>query len=115
VHDQQQRRGIHHRHRHEVGERIEGQPGIEIRAHHQRCVAHQQRVAVGLGPGHDLGADDAARARPVVDHHLLPEGLTEMLADKPGHDVEHAGAGREGHDDAQRTAGIVLRRRRAGS
>ena len=110
VHDQQQRRGIHHRHRREVGERVEGEPGIEVRAHHQCGVAHQQGVAVGFRPGHDLGADDAAGARPVVDHHLLPERCAEMLADQAGHDVEHAGARRERHHDAERAVGIVLRR-----
>jgi hypothetical protein len=78
--------------------------------------AHQQRVAVGLGLGHDLGADDAAGARSVVDHHLLSQAGAEMLADQPRHDVEHAGARGERHDDAQRTVGIGLRQhRRAGS
>jgi tripartite-type tricarboxylate transporter receptor subunit TctC len=47
------------------------QLGVEIRAHHQRGVAHQQRVAVGLGVG------------------TTPYLATELLKSMAGIDVVH--------------------------
>ena len=45
------------------------------RVHRERNRNHEQRVAVGRRTRHDLGADDAVRARTIVDHHLPAEAL----------------------------------------
>src|SRR5262245_10506073 len=76
-----------------------------------RHVGEQQRVAVGRGFGGDLGAQAAAGAGAVVDDDLLAERFSQPLADQAG---EHVGAaaGRVGHDHADGSIGIRLRRRR---
>ena len=64
----------------EVLERIVGELGVEERVHHQRAVdRQQQRVAVGLGLGDGLRADDGVGAGAVVDDDLLAEVLAELL------------------------------------
>ena len=40
----------------------------------------EQRVAVGRGFRHEVRADHAARARAVVDHHLLAEEIRQLRA-----------------------------------
>ena len=42
--------------------------------------SHQEGVAVGIGPGHDLGRDIAGRAGAVVHDHLLSEQVGELGA-----------------------------------
>jgi hypothetical protein len=71
---------------------------------------HQQRVAVGRRLGDRIGADHAAGGRAIVDDHRLPERALEIGAHEPRHHVVEA-AGRERHDQPDRTARIVLRRR----
>ena len=66
--------------------------------------AEEQRVAVGRRARRGLRADDAARARPVVDDHRLPELRGESLPDQPRDGVV-AAAGGERHDQAQRFVG----------
>ncbi|MEI7771390.1 MAG: M20/M25/M40 family metallo-hydrolase, partial [Chloroflexales bacterium] len=63
--------------------------------------AGDQRIAVGCALGDDVRAYVAARARTVVDQHLLPEFLRQLLRAGAHDDVDGA-AGRERHHDAHR-------------
>ena len=65
--------------------------------------AEDQRVAVGLGARHRVGADDARRAGAVFDHDRLPQFGCRLLRDQAGHDVDRP-AGRVGHDDGDGAA-----------
>ncbi|GAB7546621.1 hypothetical protein CS8_063060 [Cupriavidus sp. 8B] len=69
--------------------------------------AHQQRVAIGRGLGHQLRADIAAGAGPVVDQERLLELLRELL----GNDArDHIGGPASGkrHHDAHRLVGVAV-------
>ena len=73
----------------------------------------QQRVAVGKRVCRRFGADHAAGAAAVVDHHLLAEPIAQLLRDHaPDHVV--AAAGRERNDEPHRLARIVLGHHRRG-
>jgi hypothetical protein len=61
-----------------------------------------------VGPG--LGADQAAGAGLVVDHHLLAPQLGQLVAEEPREQVT-AAAGRVGHDEMHRLVWEVLRLR----
>ena len=63
--------------------------------------AHQQRVAVGLGLGHVVGAQRGAGAGLALDDHGLAEALRQLLGQRARQHVGGA-AGREGHDQADR-------------
>jgi hypothetical protein len=69
---------------------------------------HQQRVAVGRSLRCRGGADISSASRAVLDDDALAQAFVELAADEPGHAVGEA-AGREGHDERNRTTGIVLR------
>jgi hypothetical protein len=69
-------------------------------------------VAVGLGPGDELGGDVAARAAAVLDHHGLAEPRLELFGGGAGEDVatgrlsvSREPAGGEGDDEADRAGG----------
>ena len=99
------------RDRREILDRIEGHFGEEARVDRERSRrAHQDRVTVGRGLGDDVGADIAARAGPVVDHHLLREAHGESLRDRARDDVGAAARGK-GHDEADRLRGVGIGRR----
>jgi hypothetical protein len=49
--------------------------------HARRAV--QQRIAVGLGARHRLGADDPVRARAIVDDDLLAPIRGQLLRQQP--------------------------------
>ena len=78
--------------------------------HHaeRRAGADQQRVAVGLGAGHRLRSERAARARPVLDHHALSEARWHHLRDHAGGDVGRS-ARSERHDQLDGLGRIGLR------
>ncbi|MNV22649.1 hypothetical protein D3C71_1136310 [compost metagenome] len=63
--------------------------------------AHDQRVAVGRRLGHQIGADVAARARPVFHDHGLAERTAHLFGQHAGHGVQRA-AGRVRDDEADR-------------
>ncbi|MNK86304.1 hypothetical protein D3C87_1062120 [compost metagenome] len=71
--------------------------------------AEQQRLAIGRGLGHHGGADIAARARAVLDDDRLLERNRQALGQQASDHVGRS-AGREGHDQRDRT----LRIRRIG-
>ena len=110
-------RGDHERHVDRDRDAVEVGLGVERRAlgerlrdrgQRERDVGHQQRVAVGRGLRHDVGAERAARAAAVVHHDRLLHGVGEALRDEPRDDVGRA-ARRERHDDADRLRRIGLR------
>ena len=70
--------------------------------------AEDQRVAVGLGTRHRVGADDARSAGAVLDHDRLPQLGCRLLRDQARHDVDRP-AGRVGHDDGDGAARKTLR------
>ena len=72
----------------------------------RRRLRRQQRVAVGLGLGHRLGAEIAAGAGPVLHHERLAPHLRQPVGDHAGDDVD-AAAGRSGDDDLDRAVGIA--------
>src|SRR5206468_3276804 len=82
--------------------------GLEdVRIHGERAdVGEHQRVAVGRGLGDVIDRDIAARARAVLDYHLLAEQLTERRRDDARRRVG-AAAGLEAHD-AQAEASYSL-------
>jgi hypothetical protein len=73
---------------------------------------HHQRVAVGGGVGDLLGADPAARAGPVLDHHRLPPERAQLGRQRSRQRVGAAGR-RERHDDGDGARRKRLRRRAA--
>ncbi|MNS48014.1 hypothetical protein D3C72_805710 [compost metagenome] len=102
VHHQHVRHRRHDRHRREILDRVVRQvgeqPGVDgVRGHR----AHDQRVAVGRRLGHQIGADIAARARPVLHDHGLAERTAHLFGQHAGHGVQRA-AGRVRHDKADR-------------
>ena len=66
----------------------------------------QQRVAVGLGVLDLHGADRARGAALVVDDHGLAELLGQLVGEHAADDVGRP-AGRERHDEADGTIGIL--------
>ena len=61
-----------------------------------------QRVAIGRGLGHHIGADDGRRTDAVLHQHRLAPALTETLGHGTRQDVDGTSR-RPGHDDAHRT------------
>ena len=70
-----------------------------------RGISKQQRIAIRRRTRHQLGADDAARARTIVDHHLLPQHLRQAAGGDARHDVGRAAYG-DRHDQADWALGI---------
>jgi hypothetical protein len=101
----------HLRHRREVAQGIDGHGGIEVLVHRQVAERSQEQGgAVGSRPGGRLGADHAARARAVVDDHLLAPGAGQPGREQARDDVG-APARREGDHDADRLRGELCPRR----
>ena len=92
-------------------ERVEPELRIEVLVDHQRRRRRgEQRVAVRLGLEHHLGADIAGCAGAVLDHDRLSPFARQPIAEHARHHVGGA-AGRERHDDLDRSRRIVLRPR----
>ena len=108
------RNGAEQRHRREVLDRIEGQLGVERRRDRDRAWRQQQRVAVGRGLRHRIGAEIAAGAGLVLHHHRLAEALAEFSADKARERVGGAAGGERNHegDRARGHQGCAERRHR---
>jgi hypothetical protein len=105
-HDHGRRRDL--RDRLEVGHRIEAELLDRVRQH--RLVGHalhHQRVAVGGGVRHEVGADRAARTAAVVDDERLAERSCEPLAEHTPEDVGRP-AGRPRDDEPDRLRRVWL-------
>ena len=112
--DQKQQRILgHHHDRREIALGIIGHLLMGGRNDGEARGNHQQRVAVRGGLGGGVGADDAARGRPVVDDERLPQRPLQIRCHQPCHHVVEA-AGRERDDETNRTAGIGIGLLRAG-
>ena len=81
---------------------------VEPRIDSMRDRDDEQRVAVGSGFGREVGADNAAGARAVVDKNLLAKLFAELIGDDPPDHVVTA-AGRERNDQPDRPARIIVR------
>jgi hypothetical protein len=92
----------------EVVDRIVRQMADEFRARGERREREQQRVAVALRLGDEIGADDPGAGRLVLYDEALAEAQAELLREDAPDDVG-AAAGGEGNDDAHRVRGIVFR------
>ena len=110
VRHQNHRRGRKQADRHEVLERVVGQR-LEARVHGDRGVGHHQRVAVGRCLRDRVHADDAAPARPVLDHQRLAERLADQRLDD-AREIIGAAARAERHHQADRARRVGLRERR---
>ena len=108
--------GVDHQHQRRHGDavdhgqvllRVVRQLGVEELVGHQRVgQAQHDGVAIGRRLGHRVGADDAGRARLVVDHHRLTQLRRQLLPDHARHHVGGA-TGLEGHDHLDRLGRIV--------
>ena len=99
--DLRDRREVAHR----IVRHLAVEAGIDGVSGHRR---HQQRVAVGSGFRDRVGADIAARARPVLHEELLAEQLRHPGAHDAGDDVGRAAGGKRHHDaDRFRWIGVL--------
>jgi len=99
-----------HRHRREIALPVVGHALVQRCGDGQRAVGREvERIAVRLRMRRKLGPDQAASARPIVDHHLLSPDAGELVAKKTRQQVA-AAPGRIGHDEADRPGGKILRR-----
>ena len=92
-------------HRRKILQRVIRQFFIDARIHHKRRRHQYQRMAIGRGLGHRVGADNAIRTRAVVDHHRLAELAGELLGDDARNQIRPAGPKR--HHHAHRTRRIL--------
>ena len=72
----------------------------------QRQVREQQRVAIGQGLRHQVGAEHAGRSGAIVDDDRLAEILGQLQPDNAADDVG-AAPGRERHHQTDRSGRIV--------
>jgi hypothetical protein len=80
---------------------------IEARIDRPARRDHIERVAIRRRSYAELESERAARARTIVDDHLLTERFGKFLADDPRHEIG-AAAGRRSDDHANRLDGIRL-------
>ena len=107
VADDHERNRREHGHRLEVLHRVERHLRVQAHVGRQRTGrAHAQRVAVGRRLRHHREPDVAARARPVVHHHLLAELVVQARHQRTHHRIGTA-AGRERDDHADRLVRVV--------
>ena len=71
--------------------------------------AHGERVAIGIRPRRDLGADGAACTAAIINHHLLAEFFAELLSHQTRDDVGGTARGKR-HDEADRLGWIIILR-----
>ena len=89
----------------EVAHGVERQALEKAGVDRERPGGKQQRVAIGRGACHDLGADVAGRTGLVVDHHLLLQTVLQMARDDARDRIRPA-AGRPRHHEANRLLGV---------
>ncbi len=115
-------RGVNHekevgivdrRDRHEVPHQAVGLLREQRFVYRVRIRHHEERVSVGGGFRHHVGADDRTSARPVLDYEGLSESLLQTVADKACVDVGRPTGG-IGHDDFHRFRRVGGLRQHAG-
>ena len=109
--DRVPRHAQYQRHRREVLGRIIGKLAVEAGCNRQPAGrAHQDRVTVGGGLRHALGAHHAARARHVFNHGRVAERPAHAFGDDACGKIGRT-ARREGHDDPHGLRRVALRMR----
>ena len=108
MHDQYERAGREHGYGREVARVIVWELLVEGRVARVGGGRDERRLSVGRRLGDDGRSDRAACAGAVLHHDRLAPRLVQLLSDHAREDVG-AAAGRKGHDDAYRAAGIGLR------
>ncbi|MPM72283.1 hypothetical protein SDC9_119256 [bioreactor metagenome] len=88
-----------HAHGREVLDRVIAELAVQRLVGGHADGGNHQRVAVGRGLGHEVGADVAARAGAVLDDEGLAQRARGLLAQGAGDGI-HGAARREGHDPA---------------
>ena len=112
VDDQCIRHVRHHGNRRKLG-RIKPEPWIEILVDHKgRGRRGEQGVAVGRRPIDKFRTDISGGAGAVLDQNRLAPFARQPVADQPGNRIGGS-AGRERHDDLDRTIPIIFGLRRA--
>ena len=102
VDDQEVRTLRHQNDRVIAGERIVAGILLQDGGKHESARARiEQRVTVRLGLGRFFGADCVAGPGAIVDHHGLPDGRGQIIANEPGDHVDRT-AGRRRNDDFDR-------------
>src|SRR5262249_17793213 len=92
---------------------VERKIRVKRHARRQRHLVQQHRITVGRGAGSAGGGDHPAGAANVFDDDLLAERLRHAVLDDARDRIGRA-AGRVGDHERDRTAGVSLRRCRAG-
>jgi hypothetical protein len=107
MHDEDQRRHGHQRHRGEVLDRIIGEVARQVGGDRARPrIALQNRVSVRRCARDDFGGERAARAAAIIHDHLVAEALRQLLRDDAPDDVVGA-AHREWNQKADGLGWIV--------
>src|SRR5712691_8710014 len=102
IHDEDVGLDRHQRDRREVLHRIVAEAAVQaLIGRENAVVAEEPGGAVGRALRDELGGDVAARARPVLDHHLLAPKAGELLAQGAREDVARTSGG-EADDEAHR-------------
>ena len=97
----------HQRNWRKILDRIVGRRLVEIGRNDERVFPQIQRISVGRGLCGGYRADNPASTDAVVDHHLLPQGIADLLADDPRNRVDR-GTRAERRDDPDRLGRIGL-------
>ena len=107
VHDQRQHEARDLRHPPEIAKRIDRRVRAQALDRSQARCGQQQRVAVGRLLRDILPCDQAAGAGPVVDDHLLADGLADRRRDQARDQIVRT-AGRRADDQPHRLCGKTL-------
>jgi len=92
----------------ERGLRIVAQVVVQRGGRRDALMMKQERIAVGIGLGHALGSDRAARAADVLDDDLLPERAPHVLSQQTCDRVGRPACG-EWNNERDRFRRIVVR------
>ena len=97
------------RHRRKIAQRVIRHFRVHIRINGERPgAAHHQRITVGRGLRHHLGADHAARAAAIFNHKGVTQRFGQALRQR-ARDKIGAATRREWHDEAYWFCGVALR------
>src|SRR3989304_2367974 len=93
VHDQDEWRRGDESDRHEVPGHVEGNIRVQAAYRGDGTARHHEGVTIRLRLDNQTDADDAARARPVVNHDLKSQPFAEFGGDDTAEDVRGSGGG----------------------
>ena len=109
MHNDRGRNIDHQPQRREILDRVERQFFDQRRVNDKTRGNNRRSATIRRALSGDIGTDGAARARPVIEHHLLPEQLAHTPGEQPEDDVAVA-TRRRRIDDADDLARKRLRR-----